>query len=190
MPPSRSHRLPSLTRIQQCGSRLSIVRNGSRGTVNSTGPTNTTDEDDFYQQVNYGPGGIPLEELAGPANTDRFINATQHVYRRFMAPLINNNMHHATQPPCRASTSYDSSRTLLRNSFCRSFGELCSRDVIVYSWRNMRHVLPHSPWSIASTMSLLAGSEIFERKIIPAVAEFMSDKELAKVIEGYMFSLG
>jgi hypothetical protein len=39
-------------------------------------------------------------------------------------------------------------------------------------------------------MSLLAGSEMIESKIIPAVAEFMSDKELAKVFEGYMFSLG
>jgi hypothetical protein len=30
---------------------------------------------------------------------------------------------------------------------------------------------------------------MIERKVIPAVAALMSDKELAKVIEGYMFSL-
>lgn len=62
--------------------------------------------------------------------------------------------------------------------------------VFVYSWRNMRHVLPYSPWSIAGTMSLIAGSEMVERKIIPPGAGFMSDAELAKVFEGYMFSFG
>ena len=39
-------------------------------------------------------------------------------------------------------------------------------------------------------MSLLAGSEMVGREIVPAGAEFMSDKELADVFEGYLFSLG
>jgi Protein of unknown function (DUF3433) len=163
---------------------------------------NTTDEDDFYQQVNYGPGGIPPEELAGPANTDRFINATQHVYRRFMAQLINSNMRQALNsteaaaaPRYPATVSSINVLRLKQNATSKLIlqiflGVMLACGVFVYSWRDMRHVLPHSPWSIAGTMSLFAGSEMIERKIIPTGAEFMSDKELAKVFEGYMFSLG
>lgn len=53
---------------------------------------NTTDPDDFYQQVQYGADGVPPEDLAGSATTERFVNAAQHVYRKFMAQLINSNM--------------------------------------------------------------------------------------------------
>lgn len=62
--------------------------------------------------------------------------------------------------------------------------------LFVYSQGNLKHVIPMCPWSIVGTMMLLAGSGMLDRKVIPPGAEFMSDKQLAKVFEGYMFRLG
>lgn len=161
-----------------------------------------SDADAFYQQVHYGPGGLPTEELTGPSNVDRFINATQRTYRRYMAQLINSNMRQnlnsteaASAPRFPATASDINVLRLQQNATSKLIlqvflGIMLACGVFVYSPRNMRHVLPHCPWSIAGTMSLLAGSEMVERRMVPAGAEFMSDKDLAKVFEGYVFSLG
>lgn len=158
--------------------------------------------ENFYQQVTFGPGGIPANELTGPSNTDRFVAATQHTYRRYMAQLINSNMR---QPLSAAEASDSNSHshpatisniTVLRLKQNTTsalilqvlLGVMLACGLFVYGWRNIRHVLPHCPWSIAGTMSLLAGSSMLEN--IPPGAEFMSEKELEGVFEGYLFSLG
>ncbi|KIW24361.1 uncharacterized protein PV07_10079 [Cladophialophora immunda] len=163
-------------------------------------PTLLTDY--FYSQVNYGPDGIPADELTGPANTQRFIDATQRMYRRYMAQLINGTMRRSlNQTEAASAPQYQGSVTgvnrlrLKQNATSKLvlqifLGIMLACGIFVYGGRNMRRVLPRCPWSIAGTMSLLAGSEIIDRKIIPVGAEFMSDEELKKVFEGYVFSLG
>ncbi|KIX95762.1 uncharacterized protein Z520_08470 [Fonsecaea multimorphosa CBS 102226] len=158
--------------------------------------------DFFYSQVNYGPDGIPADELTGPNNTQRFIDATQRMYRRYMAQLINATMRRslneteaASAPQYQGSITGISRMRLKQNATSKLIlqiflGIMLVCGAFVYGRRNMRRVLPHCPWSIAGTMSLLAGSEIIDRKIIPVGAEFMSDGELKRVFEGYVFSLG
>ncbi|OAP59053.1 hypothetical protein AYL99_06351 [Fonsecaea erecta] len=158
--------------------------------------------DYFYSQVNYGPDGIPADELTGPSNTQRFIDATQRIYRRYMAQLINGTMRRTlNQTEASSAPQYHGSVTgttrlrLKQNATSKLILQIflaimLACGTFVYGRRNMRRVLRHCPWSIAGTMSLLAGSEIIDRKIIPVGAEFMSDEELRSVFEGYVFSLG
>ncbi|OAG35913.1 hypothetical protein AYO21_09915 [Fonsecaea monophora] len=163
-------------------------------------PTLLTDY--FYSQVNYGPDGIPADELTGPANTQRFVDATQRMYRRYMAQLIHGTMRRslnqteaATAPQYRGSVSGVERLRLKQNATSKLIlqiflGIMLACGLFVYGRRNMRRILPQGPWSIVGTMSLLAGSEVIDRRIIPAGAEFMSDDELKRVFEGYVFSLG
>jgi hypothetical protein len=159
----------------------------------------------FFSQVHYGPDGIPAEELAGPANTQRFIDATQRVYRRYMAQLIHATMRQnlsssagteAEPAPQYPGTVSGVDRLRLKQDAASKLilqillGIMLAGGLFVYSRSNMRTVLPHCPWSIVGTMRLLAGSEMVERTTIPAGGEFMSDRELTKVFEGYLFSLG
>ena len=55
-----------------------------------------------------------------------------------------------------------------------------------------RRVLPKNPCSIAAVASLLAGSEMLGKGIIPDGAEWCDDEELRRrgVFEGYLFSMG
>lgn len=56
----------------------------------------------------------------------------------------------------------------------------------------VRGTLPRQPSSIASTMALLAGSHLCDRGsgVVPSGAEFMSDGQLKRAFDGYLFSLG
>lgn len=62
--------------------------------------------------------------------------------------------------------------------------------IAVYALRDMGSTLQHNPCSIAGVMSLLAGSEMCERTVMPEGAEFMSDRKLGEALRGYLFSLG
>ena len=160
-------------------------------------------DDYFYDSVRYGPQGVPVEEYTGPSNTQRFIDVTQHTYRRYMAQLISSTMRKslnstelASSPPSYSGTVSGVNRLRLKQNATSKLilqiflGIMLACGVFVYSYRRVRQLLPHSPYSIAGTMSLLAGSEMIERNILPAGAEFMSEKELARVFDGYLFSLG
>ena len=160
--------------------------------------------DNFYQTVLWGTDGIPFEELLGVANTEKLVNATQHVYRKYMAQVINNNMrvpyaneNASTNPVYRAQLPDSIHRLrLVQNSTSKIILQLilgimllCA--IVVYiSSRELRRLLPRCPWSMAGMMTLLAGSELCERKVMPEGAEFMTDKELQLALQGWLFSLG
>jgi hypothetical protein len=156
----------------------------------------------FYQAVIYGPEGVPASELVGIDNRKNLFNATQHLYRKYMALLIHNNMRYPLP-----STSPDSSPTypgtitdptalrMVQNPASKVALEVLLATMLVftaiaYIMTPMRNVLPHSPCTIAGVMSLLAGSDLCRRAVIPEGTEFMTDKELEKVFEGYLFGLG
>jgi hypothetical protein len=62
--------------------------------------------------------------------------------------------------------------------------------VVIYATCfDMRQTLQQSPWSMAGVMSLLADSELCERRIMPEGAEFMNEQELGRVLQGWQFSL-
>jgi Protein of unknown function (DUF3433) len=155
----------------------------------------------FYQTVVYGPDGVPAHELSGFRNRERLFNATEHLYRRYMALLINNNMRQ------KLSTTTDSPLTypgqvidatalrLIQNPAPKIALQVLLAAILIfvaiaYIITPMRSVLPHNPCTVAGVMSLLAGSDLCTRAVIPEGAEFMTDKEFEKVFEGYVFSLG
>lgn len=127
---------------------------------------------------------------------------TQHLYRKYMALLIHNNMRHPLP-----SSSSDSSPTypgtimdltalrVVQNPASKVALEVLLATMLIftaiaYIMTPMRNVLPHSPCTIAGVMSLLADSDLCRRAVIPEGAEFMTDEELEKVFKGYLFSLG
>ena len=158
--------------------------------------------DNFYSQVNYGPEGIPPSELTGPANAQRFVNSTQQMYRRYMAQLISGTMREKlTATGEVAAPQYSgviqgmSHLRLQQNTTSKLILQvflavmlLCG--LFVYSRRDLGRVIPMCPWSIAGTMSLLAGSDMLDRKVIPLGAGSLKDPELAKALAGHIFSLG
>ena len=56
----------------------------------------------------------------------------------------------------------------------------------------IRGTLPRDPCSIGSDIALLAGSQLCDREsgIIPQGAEYMNEKQLNKVFDEWVFSLG
>ena len=62
--------------------------------------------DGFIETVLYGTEGIPANELLGPSNANRLVDAIQHVYRKYMAQVINLNM----REPIASDTSKPSYR--------------------------------------------------------------------------------
>jgi hypothetical protein len=56
----------------------------------------------------------------------------------------------------------------------------------------VKEVLPHNPCSIAGTATLLAGSEMASRRVIPEGSEWQDYGEVKKagVMDGWLFALG
>lgn len=61
-----------------------------------------------------------------------------------------------------------------------------------YLLTDTKGVLPHSPTSIAGVASLVAGSELVDRRFVPRGSEWMSDKQLKRegIFQGKLFGLG
>lgn len=158
--------------------------------------------DGFIETVLYGTEGIPANELLGPSSADRLVDAVQHVYRKYMAQVINLNMREpiandTSKPSYRADMldgthhfrlKQNNESKIILQTLLGVMG-LCSM-VVYWACFDMRYTLQQCPWSMARVMSLLAGSEICERRIMPEGAEFMNDKELEAALQGWQFSLG
>ena len=156
--------------------------------------------DGFMQTLVFGVGSIQPEELVGTGHAEKLLNSTQHMYRRYMAQVLNANMRRKLKPsdatpvfnatitnPYRLRVKQNSESKLVLQVL---LGTILLLGIAAYALTDMRHTLPHSPHSIAGVMSLLAGSELCTRKVLPVGAEFMDDRELARALDGYLFSMG
>jgi Protein of unknown function (DUF3433) len=155
--------------------------------------------DPFFEALILGPDAVPPSELLGPDNVDRLVERVTHLYRKFMAQLINANMRTAPlypHPTYNATIALPTARLKVNNGSKVTLQILLATMFIcgslAYLLTDMRHTLPHNPHTIAGTMSLLAGSKMCSRNVMPEGAEWMDDKSLKKagVFEGYLFSLG
>ena len=158
--------------------------------------------DGFFQTVLWGTSGVPFEELLGSANEDRLVSAIQGVYREYMAQAISENMrlpYNGTEvgPSYKAHLPDSIERVrLVQNRTSKIvlqslLGAMLLCGIVVYaSSFGLHRLLPHCPWSMAGAMSLVADSEMCERKIMPEGAEFMTDKQLEAALQGYLFNLG
>ena len=167
--------------------------------------TTYVDTSHFFGAVIAGPQGTPEAELVGIANQATLLNATTRVYQKYMAQAISANMRQnfsaaeSAQPANQfpASIQASSQRRLIVNRASKIalqviLSSMCACAILAFSLGNMSHTLPHSPCTIAGVMSLLAGSELCSPNsgVLPAGAQWMSNKELQKALQSYSFSLG
>ena len=91
------------------------INSTALATISEMGPTDIglgniyeSGIDPFYQAMLWGAEGIPADELIGAHNAERFLYATHHKYRKWMAQIINVNMrrtlaeysqHNGSSPP-------------------------------------------------------------------------------------------
>ena len=160
----------------------------------------------YFQAFICGKDGTPVEELL--YSPSRFLEASEHLYRVYAAQQYNAEL--------RMPLSSDDKEVLLDATLTNSHRQrliqsavsthiICGILVILFTcaviayldlWvatRGTRRILPQSPTTIASVASLLVGSELLDSKeILPASAEFMSDRELKanKHFEDLKVSLG
>ena len=157
--------------------------------------------DPFFQALLYGQDSVDPSSLIGTGNTDRLISATRHIYRRYMAQAFNSNMRHDLSAADRITVD----ATLIHPDKSRLTQDKPSKIVLqvllavifvcglaAYLLVDTKRVLPHSPTSIAGVASLLAGSELIDRNLVPKGSEWMSDTELKSqgVFEGQLYGLG
>jgi hypothetical protein len=151
--------------------------NGS-GYVAAEGGVSTIDI--FYQAVINGSDKIKEEDLVGFDNHQRFYNATNHFYRKYMAQAINANMRtqclasgcpsdllskrQTTSSDLQATVSVSKPR-LVQSATSKLIlqillGVMLFCGILAYLLTPMRHILPCNPCTIAGTMALLAGSKL------------------------------
>ena len=99
------------------------------------------------------------------------------------SPIINGNF--TTQARTRLMQNTVSTR-ILRGLLAASL--LCV--IVIYCTMRTRYVLPSNPASIAAVASLFAGSQIVKLGVIPSGAQWLSDEELERLFNGYLFRLG
>lgn len=164
-------------------------------------PSGQTALDPFFQALLYGQEYVDPTSLVGPGNTDRLINATNHVYRRYMAQAINSNMRQNLSSADRIAVN----ATLINPIKSRLAQDKASKVVLqvllavmivcgaaAYLLIDTKGVLAHSPTSIVGVASLLAGSELVDRNFVLRGSEWTRDKELKRegIFKGELFGLG
>ncbi len=184
-------------RIQAAFDSEVIAYNGT-SSFQSGSPTAL---DPFFQSLLCGPDCVDPASLIGSSNTNRLINATNHIYRRYMAQAISSNM----RQNLGSADRFTLDAIIINLNKTRVVQDEISKIVLqvllaimfvcgaaAYLLSDTKGVLPHSPTSIAGVASLLAGSELVDRILVPKGSEWMGDNELKRkgVFQGDLFGLG
>lgn len=167
--------------------------------ITASGVNETWDDTYFYDVLLYGRNApSDPSEFAGKANADKLNAAINELYGLVMASYLNTQRISPSKDDYYEATILDLTQPRLfqdRTSTrvlqsLLALMTVCA--VVAFATMDTRHILPVNPNSIGAVASLLAGSDMLDRKIIPAGAEWMSDKELRRegVYSGYFFSLG
>jgi hypothetical protein len=159
--------------------------------------------DEFMNHLVYGPNGTAAADLAGKANRGRFAEAVNNLYARYMTFVIDQRFR---QPISQDSTDKNNLVTgtayrytsRLKMNFASKLAlqiMLATMTILGASafWlTDLRGTLPRKPTTIASTLALFAGSDMCDEKkpLIPRHALWKHGKELDKVFDGWLFSLG
>ncbi|KAI6081703.1 hypothetical protein F4821DRAFT_18756 [Hypoxylon rubiginosum] len=165
------------------------------------------DLNSFFMTVAFALDMPPLDAMLGPTNTQVLIDAVERLYQKYMvlvinSPIFRKPLSDSTNQPRQqkqqqqivGSVSTTVSRhkidfvsKLILQVFLATMTVLGGLGFLL---TNIRGTLPRNPFSIASLMSLFAGSQFCKRNNLPAGAEWMSRRELAKAFRGWRFSLG
>jgi hypothetical protein len=145
----------------------------------------------FMDAAIWGKDGIPASELSGPENVERLLARVEKVYGTIMAQLYNSNARIPAKadasPLNGAATSIGQARvvqslisTRIMQTVLAAMFVCCA---ITFILLDTNELLPQNPCSIGAAASLLAGSQLVERGVMPAGSEFLSDKEM--ISRGY-----
>ncbi|KAI1157413.1 hypothetical protein F5B18DRAFT_645191 [Nemania serpens] len=161
--------------------------------------------DTFINHIIHGPTGIPREELLGPENAPKLLEAIRKLYKGYMVHVISHNF---SQPIVSPELRQDTGSRIITGTVTREAERLtvdyASKlalqitlaimvvlSAIAFRLANLRGLLPRNPCSIASVMGFLAGSKLCSsHDILPEGAEWKSLEELEESLDGYVFSLG
>lgn len=136
--------------------------------------------DIFFQAIIQGSDKVPEADLVGKHNKQRFYDATNRFYRKYMAQAINANMRKACPASgClsdllakrqTSSSNLQATVSILRPRLVQSstsklvlqilLGVMLVCGTLAYLLTPIRKVLPCNPCTIAGTMALLAGSKL------------------------------
>lgn len=137
---------------------------------------NLASVDGFFALMLHSSNGVYPEDIRGPGNQERLVDAIQGVYRHYMAQVANGKMRvpvaAGTTPETYTATWINSERGVLRQNW-RSKLQLQILLAVMfvcgtccYLIMDTKEVLPHDPCSIAGLASLLAGSSICEETTV------------------------
>ena len=163
--------------------------------------------DKFTEHLVFGPNGTSLDDLIGTANEQNFMQAVQTLYARYMCLVIDMRFRVPVTAEMRADpqqesllaegTSYSFSSRLHLNTTSKltlqiMLGAMFVLGTCTYLLTDLRGTLPREPYTIASRMAFLAGSDLCdgEQSHLPHDALWKSRKGLDQVLEGWLFSLG
>lgn len=166
----------------------------------------------FLKNLVHGKEGRPLEAFLGDAGAAKLIRAANELYATYMVQAFNENARvdgqlssaarDAQQNVWGAADSYAGNMTradrqrIKQDSAVKwalqgmlAFMAISAIAVYVLN-RDTKALLPNCPCSIAGTMSLLAGSEMASRNLLPAGNEWNKQVEDDAIWAGWLFSLG
>ena len=163
--------------------------------------------DSFFNNLVYGPDGTPLRDLTGRANRDRLLEAIQRLYVKYMVLALDLHLRQRVISDGLAVAAGEQSRLTgtvqgwvarLQVNFASKLalqfmlGVMTLLGAGAFWLTDLRGTLPRNPCSISSTMGFLAGSDLCdsEKPMLPKEVEWLNPRELEKVLEGWLFSLG
>ncbi|KAF5000433.1 hypothetical protein FGRMN_1764 [Fusarium graminum] len=182
-------------------------------------PSNASEEtyDSFFSHLLLRPEGYSREDLSGRKNVDKFVQAVTKDYNEYFRHVINRNLRAGNLSPHGSLLSAipDSSaqslspRSIITGKYSAEvthlvidrtsklilqvlFTIMTVLSFIGFCLVRIRGTLPRDPCSIGSTMALLADSQICDKGsgIVPEAAQYMSESQLSRVFDGWVFSLG
>ncbi|PPJ57784.1 hypothetical protein CBER1_00112 [Cercospora berteroae] len=159
----------------------------------SVGTLAENDIDVFFNHIVWRPNGTAPEHLAGPENQANLIRAVQTLYNKYVCLVIdmkfrqpvnrngstsdnNNDMVHGMMQIQRSRLKVNAASKLALQIM---LGVMTALGVGAWCLTNLRGTLPRNPCSIASTMALLAGSDLCDGPdpLIPGNALLLSKRE-------------
>lgn len=143
---------------------------------------------------------LGLKQLLGKSNQHVFVERLSEMYTRYMRLVIHKRFRKPVDLKDAATvsgTAYSLSSRIKVNQASKlvmqaMLGVMTLLGLLAFLLTDLRGTLPRKPTSIASRMALLAGSDLCaeNKHMLPPDAIWKSEKELAKLFDGWLFSLG
>lgn len=167
----------------------------------------TTDDhsalDEIMNSMTNGPNRTSLEDLGGKGNRGRLTEAVGNFYTRYMTFVIDQRFRQPiSQNSTNATNRLTGSTYRYTSRLQMNFASKLALQIMLATmtilgasalWlTDLRGTLPRKPTTIAGQLALFAGSDMCDEKkpLFPRDALWKSGKELDKVFDGWLFSLG